>query len=1366
MASTVSALRDLVSHFSPSLLFLCETKAKRSRIQYLCNVSAYDKYFAVDAIGISGGLALFWKSNMEVEVLAVCKNYIHSKVVMKDVNLFCYVTCVYGDPEPNARRVVWQNISNLRVPNNCAWGCIGDFNDILAQSEKEGVRPRDSHTIDVFREFLDSNNLMDMHLKGCRFTWYNNRSEGHVKERIDRVLTNSRWQTFFPDATLTALPAIGSDHSPLVLQLSPVEGRRQKIFKYQDFWESHAEFKEMLQQNWTAEKDSNFQQKLLKITKHLEGWSKAKFRRADIEIKKMKNRVQRLENEPFSPQVLEELKMCKLELDNLWSQEEQFWKAKSRVNWLKHGDCNSKFFHASTLQRRAKNKITRLKSSEGVWVETQRNLEDLIWGHFTNLFKSSNPTNAANVTRLIPRGISEGMNAMLLRHVEEREVKKAVFGMGPQKSPGPDGLIGAFFQNNWDVVKDEVVETVRIFFQTAKLPLKMNTTHITLVPKIGNPEDLGQFRPINCCNFMYKVISKVLTDRMKGLLPVLISENQSAFVGGRLIQDNIVVAHEIFHSLRCKSRGGKNFLAVKLDMNKAYDRLEWSFVKEVLSAYGFHEHWIALIMECITTVTYKAMLNGTTGPMIYPERGLRQGDPISPYLFIIAAEGLNVLMKDAIEGGRISGVKLKANAPLLSSLMFADDTMLVTKAERCEAYELVNILNTYMNASGQRINVSKSGVMCSQDVDVRKRNIIATILNMPLCSSPSKYLGLPGEWQRSKTQALQWLKERIWNKLQGWKEKLLSPAGKEVLIKAVIQAMPSYVMSVFLLPKNFCDDISRMVSRFWWSQSNRDRGIHWVSWKNMKKSKCVDGLGFRDFHAMNLALLGKQVWRIQNELNALWVRVLKSLYFPNNSIWSARKGNNPSWALRSLLKARDFVDKHKVWMVKNGENITAFEDKWLCNGEKIWATDAACNILKVKDLLEDNGRTWSTRKLAQHLPNHYAKLALSTPICNHLDSDTPIWPHTRSGSYSVKTGYHIALDDVVFRNEGSPSNSDGNKAIWKEVWGAKVLPKVKLFAWKALQGILPTIVNLWRRKIPIDSFCPVCKMKDESEDHLLFGCEWVRAVWFGSQFSWSGSNEDSSFGQERLHRKILEFSKMGEDKDSKLALFFNYLWSIWKARNEYCFEGRVINPEFVIRRAEANWKDFWEANGKEATDSLPGPVSLSDSHKWKPPTTGELKINCDGSFCAENLKGALAVIVRDEDGDFLTGSSRCFPCNSPLHAEGMAIDEALDLILAIDIRKAIVESDCLEVVKSCENDPIPWQICSIVKEIRRKVRQHGNVKVNWIRREANKSADVVAMMNLKGDLPVVWRWLRPIKLRVALLEDRIVCNSSSSMPSA
>lgn len=174
--------------------------------------------------------------------------------------------------------------------------------------------------------------------------------------------------------------------------------------------------------------------------------------------------------------------------------------------------------------------------------------------------------------------------------------------------------------------------------------------------------------------------------------------------------------------------------------------------------------------------------------------------------------------------------------------------------------------------------------------DIIKGNIGAA-LQMQQGSRLSKYLGLPGEWGRSKTQALGWLKDKVWQRLQGWKEKYLSHAGKEVLIKSIIQAIPSYVMSVFMLPKTFCAKVESMVAKFWWRQAGKDRGIHWKSWQRLLKRKKEGGMGFRDLHAMNLALVAKQVWRVEKCPNALWAKLLKSIYFPNCSIWEARRSN-------------------------------------------------------------------------------------------------------------------------------------------------------------------------------------------------------------------------------------------------------------------------------------------------------------------------------------------------------------------------------------------------------------------------------------------------------------------------------------------
>lgn len=197
---------------------------------------------------------------------------------------------------------------------------------------------------------------------------------------------------------------------------------------------------------------------------------------------------------------------------------------------------------------------------------------------------------------------------------------------------------------------------VKEFFNEGILPPSVNETLVTLVPKTQLLESINQLRPISCCNFIYKIISKIIVARLKTYMGQLISCNQSAFVGGRLIQDNLVVAQEVFHALKRKDKCGKECLAIKLNMNKAYDRLDWRFIQKVLLAHGFSGSWVAMVMKLVSTVSYKIKVNGVLSDKIVPERGLRQGDPLSPYLFILAADALSHMMSSALGEGRIKGI--------------------------------------------------------------------------------------------------------------------------------------------------------------------------------------------------------------------------------------------------------------------------------------------------------------------------------------------------------------------------------------------------------------------------------------------------------------------------------------------------------------------------------------------------------------------------------------------------------------------------------------------------------------------------------------------------------------------------------------
>ena len=183
---------------------------------------------------------------------------------------------------------------------------------------------------------------------------------------------------------------------------------------------------------------------------------------------------------------------------------------------------------------------------------------------------------------------------------------------------------------------------------------------------------MTEFRPISLCNVLYKIVSKVIANRLKPLLNSIISDTQSAFIADRLITDNVLIAFESLHHMKNNCTGKTGFMALKLDMSKAYDRVEWSFLEKVLLKLGFQESWVSLIMECITTVTYSILVNGEPKGLITPSRGLRQGDPLSPYLFLFCAEGLNAIFQKAAVDGEIQGFSICRNGPKLTHLFFAD----------------------------------------------------------------------------------------------------------------------------------------------------------------------------------------------------------------------------------------------------------------------------------------------------------------------------------------------------------------------------------------------------------------------------------------------------------------------------------------------------------------------------------------------------------------------------------------------------------------------------------------------------------------------------------------------------------------------
>ncbi|VVA19333.1 Hypothetical predicted protein, partial [Prunus dulcis] len=359
------------------------------------------------------------------------------------------------------------------------------------------------------------------------------------------------------------------------------------------------------------------------------------------------------------------------EMDVLLEREEMLWRQRSRVSWMKYGDKNTRFFHEHAKMRGQQNMIKAIVEDQGIWHTSTESIGIVFCDYFQGLFASNGLHEAGAVTEVVKPILTPSQILCLNQVFLREQIETSLGQMFPTKSPGVDGMSALFYQKYWGVVGDDV----------------------------DKPTKVTEFRPISLCTVIYKMISKTIVNRLKPIMPLIISEFQSAFVPTRLITDNIIAAFESIHAI--KRRGGSKLkkMVLKLDMSKAYDRVEWTFIEAMLKRLGFNDKWVELIMDCISTVTYSVQVRGVASGMIVPSRGMRQGDRLSPYMFLICAEGLSALLSNALRIKRISGISVAQGALTISHLFFADDSLLFCNAHLADCAHLLQILSMYERAS-------------------------------------------------------------------------------------------------------------------------------------------------------------------------------------------------------------------------------------------------------------------------------------------------------------------------------------------------------------------------------------------------------------------------------------------------------------------------------------------------------------------------------------------------------------------------------------------------------------------------------------------------------------------------------------------
>jgi hypothetical protein len=633
--------------------------------------------------------------------------------------------------------------------------CAGDFNEILHAEEQMGGNEQEEWCMEGFRDTVQYCGFVDLGYKGLPYTW-DNRREGsqNVKVRLDRGLADEAWLDLFSESSVTHVQLTESDQCALVLHVLRSGrlqgGRIGKFFRYENMWQRHHLYIDMVTKGWNGGCRSleDVSASLSHLQATLARWDSEVFGSVKGELKHLRRQLESVRGKTIGVGPVVEERRIMSRLAEVLAREEAMEKQRSRVQWLTEGDRNTKFFQAKAKQRSRTNKILALRRVDGSLCESQEEIGRMAAGFYRGLFTAQEATTPELVTNHIPRRVTELMNETLAIEYSCEEVRKAVFMMHPNKSPGPNGFTADFYQCHWNLVGSDSSAAVLSFLNGDDMEAVVNNTILVLIPKVKNLQELTHFRPISQCNVLYKICSKVITNRLRTILDDIISEEQSTFVLGRLITDNALVAYECIHYLKRK-KGKVGACAVKLDMAKAYDKVEWRYLEEVMIKLGFSDNFVHLVMKCVTTVSFRVRVNESLSESFTPTRGIRQGDPLSPYLFLLCAEGLSSLLKNVRLQFLSKGIRVGIHTPWVSHLLFADDCFIFTQATERGGQRLMEILHQYQRGSGQLVNMAKSAIYFSKNCNDDEKQMVKNVTGIQNEALCEKYLGLPTAVGRS-----------------------------------------------------------------------------------------------------------------------------------------------------------------------------------------------------------------------------------------------------------------------------------------------------------------------------------------------------------------------------------------------------------------------------------------------------------------------------------------------------------------------------------------------------------------------------------------------------------------------------------------
>ncbi|GAU32903.1 hypothetical protein TSUD_152630 [Trifolium subterraneum] len=764
-------LRRLVSDKKVDILCIQESKLEVVEDRLARSIWGSDdvEYSFKPSVGASGGIVTMWNPKVVDVWSTTCLSscLIIQGKFYKDDLAFCLAN-VYAPCDARGRSLLWRelDVKLLQIPLS-VWCVLGDFNAIRSRDERVSRGSSGVEDYMAFKNFIDRNALIDLPLGGRSFTWYS--GDGLSMSRLDRFLISDSWVFSFPHCVQMALPRSLSDHCPIMLSVD-VQDWGPKPFRMMKCWADISGYAEFVKQKWQSFQIHGWSGHILKtklklLKAELRSWHQIHTANLDGKIQRDKSRLEELDicKEGRGLDVVEEAELLSLPVDILALsklQASMYWQ-KSRVTWLREGDANSKFFHGVMSSRRRANSIGALIHA-GRTVESVPEVRHIVYQHYSNHFRKQMHYRP-DISRLEFRSLSSLHGAELTKPFLMEEIKAAVWDCDSFKCPGPDGINIGFFKDFWDLLKVDLLNFFSDFHHNGVLTKGLNSTFIALIPKVENPLKVTDFRPIALVSSIYKILSKVLANRLRNVVGVVVSDAQSAFIKGRQILDGILIANELVDDAK---RNSKDLLLFKVDFEKAYDSVDWDYLDEVMVKMNFPSQWRVWMKACVMTASASVLVNGSPTAEFCFERGLRQGDPLSPFLFLLAAEGLNVLMTALVRNGSFTPYEVGShNSVRVSHLQFADDTLLVGVKSWANVRALKAVLLLFENISGLKVNFHKS-MLFGVNVNNSWLHEAASVMRCKHGCLPFLYLGLPIGGDSRRIQFWKPLLDKIHKRLE------------------------------------------------------------------------------------------------------------------------------------------------------------------------------------------------------------------------------------------------------------------------------------------------------------------------------------------------------------------------------------------------------------------------------------------------------------------------------------------------------------------------------------------------------------------------------------------------------------------------